>query len=141
MVSFRLFAIVVSGNIDSTTVLATVQDLCKLKPGMIYNFPKDEEIYTTTAIAFFPTSSNAPSTSSFQSSTLSSSGLSTGRLVGIALVGTALVLGAIQSFLRKRKNRNKRMPVAQGENGYGHTDAHGPGDGVPVGKYSYSTTL
>ncbi|KAJ4375946.1 hypothetical protein N0V83_001225 [Neocucurbitaria cava] len=120
-------------------ILETVQDLCKQKPGRVYDFPDNQEIYTTTPITLSATSSTSPSASPSPSPT-PSSGLSTGGIVGIALAGVALVLGVILYFLRKRKNKNKskQMAVAQGENGYGNLNTHGPGYGAPAGNYAYN---
>jgi hypothetical protein len=125
-------------TIDVSTVLATVVDLCKKKPGKVYDFPKDQEIYAATKIALADTSASASGsstpTSSNTESNSTSSGLSRGVIAGIvlgALVGIAVILGAILLLLRRLKNKNKNaaMPVSHEVGGTAYTG---------VGNYQYN---
>jgi hypothetical protein len=119
---------------DVSTVLATVVDLCKKKPGKVYDFPKDQEIYAATKIALAGTSASASGsatpTSSNTPSNSTSSALSRGVIAGIilgALVGIAVILGAILLLLRRKKNKNRSaaIPVWREFSGTAYT---GPGN-------------
>jgi hypothetical protein len=115
---------------DVSTVLATVVDLCKKKPGKVYDFPKDQEIYAATKIALADTSASASGSATPTSSNSTSSGLSRGVIAGIvlgALVGIAVILGAILLLLRRKKNKNKNaaMPVSHEVGGTAYV---GPGN-------------
>lgn len=112
-------------------MLATIVDQCKQKPGQRYNFPKDQEIYDTKKINFAGTSTSATPSPSSPIPTrpkLDSDGLSKGVIAGIvlgALVGIAIVLGMILFFLRRKKNSNKAMELANGEKGTRHDEFTG----------------
>ncbi|KAF1919445.1 hypothetical protein BDU57DRAFT_141671 [Ampelomyces quisqualis] len=107
--------------------------MCNKKPGKVYNFPKDQEIYAATRISLSSTpaaqasSSASPSSSSKPaSSSDSNSGLSKGALAGIvlgALVGIALILGGILLLFRRKKNKSKAAELSSqthGNTAYGH---------------------
>ncbi|KAH7075281.1 hypothetical protein FB567DRAFT_536558 [Paraphoma chrysanthemicola] len=127
-------------------VLTTVVDLCKKKPGKVYDVPKDQEIYAATKIALAASSASAsgsasPSSSNTPSTSSQSAGLSKGAIAGIvlgALVGIAVILGAVLFLLRRKKNKNKNMamPVAHevaGSGSYQYDPVHQSGKG----QYAY----
>jgi LPXTG-motif cell wall-anchored protein len=120
--------------------------MCRLKPGLTYNFPKDQEIYDTKRINLSrtsATSSSTPSPSSSARSDSSSSEISKGVIASIvlgALVGIALILGAILFFLRRKRNSSKAMATASNDRGNGqHEMGNGKSyDSMSQQKHTYS---
>ncbi|KAF2821851.1 hypothetical protein CC86DRAFT_397284 [Ophiobolus disseminans] len=107
-------------------VLATVVDLCKQKPGKVYNFPKDHEIYAATKINLSGTTpaSSANSTPSSTASSSKSDNKSTSKLAAVvlgALISIVLVLTCVLVLLRRKKKSNKAVaekPHVDGETAY-----------------------
>lgn len=95
--------------------------MCKKKPGKLYDFPKNQEIFAATKISFSNTlASSSPSASSTSTNTpplasSSSNSLSVGALAGIilgALIGAILILCGILLLFRRRRNKSRAKAMA-----------------------------
>lgn len=117
--------------------------MCNKKPGKVYDFPKDQEIFAATKINLSGTAATSSPTPSPTSSALSnatpppsssSNDLSVGALAGIilgALIGVVLILCGILFLFRRRKNKNKNKAMAV------EVDMHSMHSGIPP-SYQYS---